>query len=166
MNESVNGKTSVLGLIGNPIGHSFSPQLHNRLSELLGINMVYVPFRVEEQKLEEAVKGLRALNVSGFNVTVPHKQAVTSYLDVLSEEAIRMGAVNTVKNIDGKLYGYNTDSYGFIKSFKKSFNIGMHSGAGGIDQNIAIPGGRAYAFIGKITCNNFCSLSVCYISNV
>ncbi|MEO2069412.1 MAG: shikimate dehydrogenase [Desulfurobacteriaceae bacterium] len=110
------GKTSVYGIIGYPVKHSLSPLMQTAAFQHLGIDAVYVPFEVNPESLEEAVKGLKALNVKGFNVTVPHKESIVEYLDFLSEDAEFLQAVNTVKNEDGKLIGYNTDADGFLNS--------------------------------------------------
>ncbi|WP_163328224.1 shikimate dehydrogenase [Desulfurobacterium thermolithotrophum] len=110
------GKTSVYGIIGHPVKHSLSPLMQTAAFKALGIDAVYVPFDVEPENLGEAVGGLRALNVKGFNVTVPFKEEVIEYLDFVDEDAEFLGAVNTVKNEDGKLTGYNTDADGFLKS--------------------------------------------------
>jgi shikimate dehydrogenase len=115
----VTGKTKIMGIIGNPIEHTVSPQLHNTISRRKGIDAIYVPFKVDKSGLRSAVEGLRALNVTGFNVTVPFKNDIIPFLDQISEEAKLMGAVNTVKNVNGMLYGYNTDGEGFLRSLKK-----------------------------------------------
>jgi shikimate dehydrogenase len=73
LDNRVTGKTKIIGIIGNPIEHSFSPQLHNTISSFLNVDLVYVPFKVEKNDLEKAVKGLKALNLVGFNVTIPFK---------------------------------------------------------------------------------------------
>jgi len=112
----ITGKTAVYGIIGHPVKHSLSPLMQTEAFKEAGIDAVYVPFEVEPENLEEAVKGLRALSVKGFNVTVPHKERVTEFLDFLSQEAELLGAVNTVKNEDGELTGYNTDAEGFLRS--------------------------------------------------
>jgi shikimate dehydrogenase len=80
--------------------------------------MVYLPFRVSPDNLERVIDSFRVLNISGFNVTIPHKSQIIKHLDEVSQEVQLMGAVNTVKNIDGKLHGYNTDGEGFIRSLK------------------------------------------------
>lgn len=103
-------------VIGNPIKHSLSPAMHNAGYETLGINAEYQRFRVEEHCLEEAVKGLRALGFAGWNVTLPHKEAIVSFMDTLTPEAEKAGAVNTVKNQNGRLIGHNTDGKGFVRS--------------------------------------------------
>ena len=143
MDNSINGHTKVLGLIGDPIEHSLSPGIHNTICRHLNLNYTYVPFRVSPDNLKEAVKGFKALGVTGFNVTIPHKKDIIKYLDEVSKEALLMGAVNTVKNIEGKLYGYNTDGEGLIKSFK-SEHISIKDkkvvviGAGGASRGICI----------------------------
>lgn len=140
----VTGKTKVIGIIGNPIGHSISPQLHNTISRQLGMNIIYVPFKVEESDLESAVRGLKSLNVLGFNVTIPYKESIISYLDEVTDEAALMGSVNTVKNIGGKLYGFNTDTRGFVRSFTKEAKTTFKDktvaiiGAGGTARALAI----------------------------
>ncbi len=144
MGLSINGRTKILGIIGDPIEHSKSPILHNYISTYKNINAVYVPFKVHTDNLPDAVKGLRGLNVVGFNVTVPHKNKVTQYLDGISDEARLIGAVNTVKNIDGKLWGYNTDGDGFLRSFKEETAHAFKGesvviiGAGGAARAVAV----------------------------
>ncbi|MCX7843279.1 MAG: shikimate dehydrogenase [Clostridia bacterium] len=144
INSFVSGRTKVMGLVGNPVEHSISPFLHNTISSVTGIDAVYVAFKVEKESLCDAVKGLKALNVLGFNVTVPYKKEIMKYLDENSKEALLMGAVNTVKNIDGRLYGYNTDAEGFSRSFKEEAGTGFKGksvfiiGAGGTSRAIAV----------------------------
>jgi shikimate dehydrogenase len=115
----ITGKTAVYGIIGYPVKHSLSPIMQTAAFEELGIDAVYVPFEVKPENLKSAVEGLKALNVKGFNVTVPHKEKIIENLDFLSDEAEVIGAVNTVKNEKGKLTGYNTDAEGFIRSLKE-----------------------------------------------
>ena len=91
----INGKTHTCGLIGNPVEHTMSPAIHNTLAEKMNINMVYVPFLVQ-QDLEAAVKGAYVLNVQGMNVTVPYKSEVLEYLVSLDDLAKSIGAVNTL----------------------------------------------------------------------
>ncbi|EEM03947.1 shikimate dehydrogenase [Bacillus pseudomycoides] len=106
------------GVIGNPIGHSLSPLMHNDAFEYLNIDAHYHAFLVEEETLGEAVKGLKALGVSGFNVTTPHKVSIMKYLDEIDPLAKQIGAVNTVVHRDGKLIGYNTDGIGYVRSLQ------------------------------------------------
>ncbi|MGE6311565.1 shikimate dehydrogenase [Bacillus cereus] len=106
------------GVIGNPIGHSLSPVMHNDAFEHLNMDAHYHAFLVEEEALGEAVKGLKALGISGFNVTTPHKVAIMEYLDEVAPLARQIGAVNTVVHRDGKLIGYNTDGIGFVRALQ------------------------------------------------
>jgi shikimate dehydrogenase len=113
---NVSGKTKICGLIGDPVEHTMSPVMHNTVFREMGLDYIYVPFRVSAVDLPRAVKGLKALNVRGFNVTIPHKVTVMPLLDGLDSLAERIGAVNTVVNDDGKLRGYNTDADGFLRA--------------------------------------------------
>ena len=111
-----NGHTRTCGLIGNPVEHTLSPLLQNYLAEETGTNMVYVPFHVENGKLEEAVKGAYALNLLGCNVTVPYKSDVLEYIVEIDELAKRIGAVNTLVRCEGGFKGYNTDMPGLYRA--------------------------------------------------
>ncbi len=115
----ITGKTAVYGIIGYPVKHSLSPLMQTAAFRELSLDAVYVPFEVKPEELKEAVSGLKALSVKGFNITVPHKERVIEHLDFLSEDAEFLGAVNTVKEEEGKLIGYNTDGEGFIRSLKE-----------------------------------------------
>ena len=116
----INGKTRLYCLIGDPVQHSLSPIIHNAAFEKLNINAVYLAFNVSKDNLKKAVDGLRSLNVAGFNVTMPHKVSILSLLDRIDSLAEKIGAVNTVKNVDGKLVGYNTDGIGALEALKRS----------------------------------------------
>jgi shikimate dehydrogenase len=105
----------LFGVLGNPIGHTMSPAMHNDLFSLYNMDAVYLPFQVKEEDLQAAVDGLRAMGAVGFNVTVPHKSEIIPFLDEVDELAASIGAVNTVVNENGKLIGYNTDGLGFLK---------------------------------------------------
>lgn len=140
----VNGKTQLYGIIGDPIEHTKSPFIHNTLFNQFNINAIYIPVHVNENGLESAIEGFKAQKLSGFNVTVPHKKTIIKYLDDISNDALLMGAVNTVKNIDGKLKGYNTDAEGFVRDFKDGFNTNfkgkrvMILGAGGTARALSV----------------------------
>lgn len=110
----INGKTRLIGLMGNPVEHTLSPVIHNGISKRMGISSVYMPFHVEEEGVGDAVRGAYALNVLGMNVTVPHKNAVKDYLVEMDEAADHIGAVNTLVRIEDKqgYKGYNTDMMG------------------------------------------------------
>ncbi|MBI60013.1 shikimate dehydrogenase [bacterium] len=112
----ISGETIILGVFGDPITHSYSPQLHNSVAKSLGLDCCYVAFPVKANCLQAAVQGLDALGIRGINVTVPHKETIMSFLDCCDEDALAMGAVNTIVNRDGLLHGYNTDGKGFIYS--------------------------------------------------
>jgi len=115
----VSGHTQIFGIMGSPIEHSLSPVMHNAAFEALGIHAVYLPFLVKPEDLGKATMSLRALNVSGVNVTIPHKGGVIEFLDELDASAKQIGAVNTIVHRSGKLYGYNTDGAGFMLSLRK-----------------------------------------------
>ena len=106
------------GIVGDPVEHSLSPVMQNSAFEKLGMDCVYIPFRVASSVLGVAVKGLRSQGVLGFNVTVPHKTKIIQYLDKLESHARNVGAVNTVKTVENKLVGYNTDSIGVVEALK------------------------------------------------
>ena len=118
----INASTKLCCLIGCPVTHSVSPQMHNAAFKALGLNYVYLAFEVAVEDLETAVRGLKAIGVAGFNVTIPHKINVMKYLDELDESAEEAGAVNTVASEDGLLIGYNTDVYGVMKALE-GFNL-------------------------------------------
>ena len=138
---NINGKTRTCGLIGKPVEHTMSPVIHNTLAEELGINMVYVPFLVEEN-LKDAVQGAYALNLLGMNVTVPYKSEVLEYLVVCYELAKKIGAVNTLVREEQGYKGYNTDMTGLYRAMK-SYGIEIEGekiiilGAGGAARAVA-----------------------------
>jgi shikimate dehydrogenase len=101
-------------IIGDPIQHSLSPAMQNAAFNNLGMNSSYIAFRVRKGELKESIESLRAIGVSGFNITVPHKVEVINYLDQLDISVRKANAVNTVHNVGGVLKAYNTDIYGFI----------------------------------------------------
>ena len=138
----IDGKTSITGIFGFPIEHTFSPAMHNAAFSNLGLNYCYIPFLVSPEHLKDAVESIRALNIRGVNVTIPHKQSLMPMLDQIHEEAAFIGAVNTVVNRKGKLIGYNTDGRGFIKSLEENGisiegkNVLIH-GAGGASRAVS-----------------------------
>jgi shikimate dehydrogenase len=101
-------------LIGHPLEHSISPQIHKRLFELSGYDGEYILNHIFPEHLDENIANLKTY--TGFNVTIPYKQKIIPFLDELSPRAKKYGAVNTVKNIDGRLCGFNTDVEGFVRS--------------------------------------------------
>ncbi len=116
----ISGKTKVCAIIGNPVEHSVSPAMHNAAFAKLGLDYIYVPFLVKPEQLQKAVEGLWALNVVGFNITIPHKVTVLPLMDVVDPLAQKIGAVNTVVNDNGKMTGYNTDAEGFYRALREN----------------------------------------------
>ncbi|MFJ7755003.1 shikimate dehydrogenase [Peribacillus muralis] len=106
----------IYGVMGDPIAHSMSPDIHNDAFEKENIEAVYHHFHVTKEGLQDAVKGMKALGIEGFNITIPHKTAIIPFLDEVDELALAIGAVNTVVNKNGRFIGYNTDGKGFLKS--------------------------------------------------
>ena len=112
----VSGGSKCCGIIGDPIAHTMSPVMHNAAFKKLGLDYVYVPFRVKQEELGRAIEGMKALNITGLNVTIPHKVAVIQFLDELDHLADKIGAINTIVNDNGVLKGYNTDATGFLQA--------------------------------------------------
>ena len=136
---NIKGSTNIVGLIGHPVEHSFSPPMHNAAFEALKMDYVYVAFDVNPLNLKSAIKGARSLNVKGLNVTIPHKIEVMKYLDEIDEVAGLIGAVNTIdfKNMKG----YNTDGIGAVKAIEEVTSIKNRNvviaGAGGASRAIS-----------------------------
>ena len=116
---TINGQTRIVGIFGDPITHTRSPAMHNAAFRARGLPYVYIPFLVRPADLPKAVHSIRALHLVGVNVTVPHKERIVRYLDALSAEAELCGAVNTVVNCAGTLFGDNTDGRGFLVSLQE-----------------------------------------------
>lgn len=136
---NIKGSTNIVGLIGHPVEHSFSPPMHNAAFNKLGLDYAYVAFDVNPDDLKSAIEGADALNIKGFNVTIPHKIEVMQYLDELDEVAELIGAVNTIdfKN----LKGYNTDGIGAIRAIEEVSTVKdkdvIVAGAGGASRAIS-----------------------------
>ena len=118
MTTGITGSTQNVGVMGWPIAHSLSPAMQNAALQAAGIDAVYTAFAVEPEALPLAVAGLRALHFRGWNVTIPHKQAIMDALDEIDEDANVIGAVNTIVNDGGRLKGYNTDVIGFLDALR------------------------------------------------
>ena len=123
-------------LIGDPVSHSLSPAMHNAAFQSLSLDSVYIAYKVTSHELESSLESLRSVNISGFNVTIPHKTAVLQYLDEVDPLSRKAGAVNTVVINGSKFSGYNTDIHGFLQPlFSRSVNFNGLSvlllGAGG-----------------------------------
>lgn len=116
MKMEINAKTKMFAVIGDPIEHSISPEMHNAVFDKLGMNCTYVAFNVMSEDLGDAIKGFKAMGFGGVNVTIPHKLAVMDSIDDLSEEARIIGAVNTLEFKDNKIIGHNTDGIGALSA--------------------------------------------------
>lgn len=134
--------SNVYGLIGKKLTHSYSALIHEAILNKLNIKGTYNLFEIEEENLETALKGLRALGAKGINVTIPYKIDVMKYLDYISPEALKIGAVNTVSFNHNNLYGYNTDYIGFGASLR-NFSVDINNkkavilGTGGASKAVA-----------------------------
>ena len=135
----IKGSTNIVGLIGHPVEHSFSPPMHNAAFKALGMDYAYVAFDVDPLNLKSAIDGAKSLNIRGFNVTIPHKIEVMKHLDEIDEVAALIGAVNTIDFKDMK--GYNTDGIGAVKAIEEVTSIKNRNvvvaGAGGASRAIS-----------------------------
>ena len=113
----------VYGIIGWPVAHSLSPAMHNAAFQAYGIKAVYGLLPVAPEELEAAVRGLSALNIAGVSVTIPHKEEVMKYLYRIDETARQIGAVNTILNREGKLFGFNTDWLGAQRALTEKIDL-------------------------------------------
>ena len=138
----ISGKTRVCGVIGDPIEHTLSPTIHNAAFNHLGLDFVFLAFRVKAADLENAVRGMRGLGIHGLNVTMPHKSTVIAYLDEVDPAVKFLGSANTILNKNGKLSGFNTDGVGALKALREnctelSEKKALLLGAGGAAKAIA-----------------------------
>ena len=118
--KDITATTKIAAILGNPVGHSLSPALHNFLAEQTSADLAYLAFCLEKEDLPSVFEGARAMDFLGFNITAPFKIDVKEQLDVLDPEAEKMGNVNTVVKEQGLWKGYNTDGDGFILSLKRN----------------------------------------------
>jgi len=145
----IDNQTQLLGLIGHPIIQSKSTIMHNKALDDLCLNYRYFAFDVDSSNLEKAIAGIRALNFKGANITIPHKTNVMRYLDEISDEALAIGAVNTIINQNGRLIGYNTDGVGYLRSLLEETGVAF------VDKRVLIlgTGGAARAISYTIAAN-------------
>ncbi|NOZ82998.1 MAG: shikimate dehydrogenase [Euryarchaeota archaeon] len=146
----VDAKTKVFAVIGSPVEHSLSPEMHNASFESLGLNCIYVAHRVERHELADAISGFRALKYGGVNVTLPHKCDVMAYMSTLSREARLTGAVNTIVFSERGVEGHNTDGRGALLALEEAgVNVEgrrvLVLGAGGAARAICVALGLAGA---------------------
>ncbi|MBO7241752.1 MAG: shikimate dehydrogenase [Methanobrevibacter sp.] len=151
----VDGKTRILGVIGDPIEHTFSPAMHNAGLDALNLNYIYLPFHVKQDRLKECIEGAKSLGIQGLNVTIPHKTNVMKHLDDIDQVASMIGAVNTIQfiynednessnqnnEINVTTKGFNTDGYGCVRAIQEKTSINDKkvtiTGAGGAARAIA-----------------------------
>ncbi len=130
---TIDQHTELYGVVGYPIGHSLSPTMHNTGFSATGLNAIYLAF--ETRDIEGCVQGMRALNMRGMSVTLPHKSSVIPLLDEVDDLAERIGAVNTIVNEGGRLTGYNTDAVGALRALEENVELSKKTclviGAGG-----------------------------------
>lgn len=141
--QIITGHTRLGCLLGTPVAHSISPMMHNEAFRLLGLDCVYLCFDTRHADLRNMVQTLKEMNVYGFNLTMPDKERILPFLDDLSPAARMIGAVNTVKNENGRLIGHNTDGIGYMRSLQDTgYNAKSGAmtlfGAGGAASSIAI----------------------------
>ena len=140
----IDTQTKLVGLLGQPLGHSFSPAMHNRAFEALGLNFCYLPIEVADENLETVTAGIARMNFAGYNITIPHKIRIMDCLDAIDPLAQAIGAVNTVIIQDGRSTGYNTDGIGFIQSLEITSGLTVKDrsvvilGSGGAARAIAM----------------------------
>ena len=151
----INGGTSLLGLLGNPVRHSLSPVMHNAALKTMGLNWRYLALPCESESLELVLQGLRAVGCHGLNVTIPHKQAIAALCEELSPLAERLGAVNTlVPRAGGGWYGTNTDVEGFLAP------LGANEAWAGRHAVVIGCGGSARAVVAGLQSLNLNSITV------
>lgn len=143
MTNKITGYTGLYGIVADPIKHSFSPMMHNTAFQYLGINDVYLAFEVQEEYLKDYITSVKTLGIKGFNVSMPYKLKIMDYLDELTQESKLCHAVNTVKNVNGKLVGHISDGIGFYMAcVDKGWNLNDKKivvlGAGGAAQAIIV----------------------------
>ncbi|MFA5572236.1 MAG: shikimate dehydrogenase [Crenarchaeota archaeon] len=117
---AISGKTRVCGVIGDPIEHSLSPIMHNTAFQSLNLDFIYLAFKVKSSSIGDAINGIRALNIRGLNVTMPHKKNVMRHLDRIDLSAQLIDSVNTILNKENLLFGFNTDGVGAVKALKEN----------------------------------------------
>jgi shikimate dehydrogenase len=139
----ISGRTRIFGLVGHPVRHSLSPEIHTALFARLGVDAIYVAFDVDPRRAGHVAQAVRTLDLVGVNLTAPFKEAVLPHLDELTIAAREAGAVNVVINIDGTLTGYNTDGAGLLASLDEELGLDPAGrrcvvlGAGGTGRAVA-----------------------------
>jgi shikimate dehydrogenase len=116
----ISGNTQICAVIGDPIEHSLSPTMHNAAFSHLKLDYVFLAFKVKTAELANAANGVRGLGIRGLNVTMPHKNAITTYLDEVDPTVKFLGSANTILNRDGRLLGFNTDGVGALRALREN----------------------------------------------
>lgn len=147
--RKINTETEILGLIGYPLEHTFSPYLHNYALDKLDLNYVYLTFEIRPENLQEGIKGLKSLGIRGVNVTIPYKEKVLSFLDEVDSLADEIGAVNTIINKDENLKGFNTDALGFKRMLEEDGDFEINN-----KKVLIIGAGGASRAVGSVLCRN------------
>ncbi len=149
---TVNAETRLYGILGNPVHHSLSPLIHNTLFRQFQINAVYLAFEIEKSSLGLAFEAIRSFGMNGANITIPFKEEAIDFIDEIPEDVDRcMGAINTIVNHKGQLYGYNTDGVGFLVALKEDLGFNPEGkkvavlGAGGAARGVIFALARAHA---------------------
>ena len=119
MSKHITGHTGLLCLLGSPVAHSVSPEMHNEACDQLGLDYTYLAFDVPEEKMPQAVEGLRTMGARGWNITMPGKNIMCKLADKVSPASEISGACNTIVNDNGVLTAYTTDGVGFMKSGRR-----------------------------------------------
>ncbi len=159
------GTTKIVGLIGNPVSHSLSPAMHNTAFQKMQMDWNYLPLHVDPDNLKDAMKGVRSLGFRGINVTVPYKERVLPFLDEMSTEAERIGAVNTINVVQGRLLGYNTDCVGFLRDlaeigFNPNGSRALILGSGGSARAVT------YALLSESATVTMCGRDIATVSSL
>ena len=156
--KKLTGHTRIVGVIGDPVAHSRSPQMHNAAFAKADLDYVYVPFHVRPDDLAAAIAGFKAINVVGINVTLPHKQAVIPFLTSISREAELIGAVNTLTFVDGNIHGDNTDAPGVLQALDEDGNT---SGTP-VGENVVVlgAGGAARAVVVALALRGVAAITI------
>lgn len=156
--KKLTGHTRIVGVIGDPVAHSRSPQMHNAAFAKAGLDYVYVPFHVRPDDLAAALAGFKAINVVGINVTLPHKQAVIPFLTSISREAELIGAVNTLTFVEGDIHGDNTDAPGVLQALEEDENT---SGTP-VGENVVVlgAGGAARAVVVALALRGVAAITI------
>jgi shikimate dehydrogenase len=138
----INTETKLFAILGYPVRHSFSPQMHNEWFRKENLNSIYLAFEPEPKDLKKAVESLKFFKFCGANVTIPHKTDIIKYIDFVDKVAEEIGSINTIVAENGRFCGYNTDYLGFSQDLSakkvnlKSKNV-LIIGAGGVARAVA-----------------------------